>query len=46
MKKIKVSVQVKDFDIVDLNNLGSHNVTMSNVIVRSAQTLSLIENEY
>lgn len=43
MKKIKVSVQVKDFDIVDLNNLGSHNVTMSNVIVRSAQTLSLIE---
>lgn len=43
MKKIKTTVQVKDFDIVDLHDLGSHSVVMSNVIVRSAQTLSLIE---
>ena len=43
MKKIKTTVQVKDFDIVDLHDLGSHSVVMSNVIIRSAQTLSLIE---
>lgn len=40
---VKVTVSIDDLELVDLSSLGQRNVVMSNVIIRSAQTLSLIE---
>lgn len=43
MKNPKVSIQSNGFDVVDINDLGKNNVVMSNVIIRSAQSLTLVE---
>lgn len=45
-KKIKVSIveqTAQGVDLINLNDLKRNNVVMSNVIIRSAQTLSLVE---
>lgn len=44
MTKTKVNITTADgFDVVDVNDLKNGSVIMSNVLIRSAQTLSLVE---
>lgn len=44
MTKAKVNITTASgFDVIDLNDLKNGSVVMSNVVVRAAQTLSLVE---